>query len=133
MMNRTNVSLVSLILALASGGAAVLSLTAGASSALVGVMVAVALMPPAVTLGLTLGNGQWVLAYGAGLLLAANIICVNLASLLVFRLKGIRPRTWYEEKQAKQAARLNMYIWLGLLILIGLLIWFKANINLPIE
>lgn len=133
MMSRTNVSLVSLILALASGGAAVLSLTAGVSSALVGVMVAVALMPPAVTLGLTLGNGQWSLAYGAGLLLAANIICVNLASLMVFRLKGIRPRTWYEEKKAKQAARLNMYIWLGLLILIGLLIWFKANISLPIQ
>lgn len=128
MMNRTNVGLVSLVLALASGGAAVLSLTAGVSSALVGVMVAVALMPPAVTLGVTLGNSQWDLAYGAGLLLVANIVCVNLSALLVFRLKGIRPRTWYEEKKAKTAARLNTMIWLTMLVLIAILILLKANV-----
>ncbi len=127
MINRTNVSFISIVLALASGGAAVLSLTAGVSSALVGVMVAVALMPPAVTLGVTLGNMQWSLAYGAGLLLAANIVCVNLAAVTVFRLKGIKPRTWYEEKQAKQAARINMVIWFMMLLCLMVLIWLKTD------
>jgi len=127
MMNRTNVGYASIVLALASGAAAVLSLTTGVSSALVGVMVAVALMPPAVTLGVTLGNGQFDLAYGTFLLLATNIVCVNLAAQAVFRLKGIKPRTWYEEKQAKKASRTNTLIWLGMLILLALLIWLKKD------
>jgi len=127
LMSRTNVSYASIALALAAGGAAVLSLTTGVSSALVGVMVAVALMPPAVALGLTLGNAQWTLAFGATLLLATNIVCINLAALAVFRLKGIKPRTWYEEKAAKKASRNSTVFWIGALILMAVLIWLKNN------
>jgi uncharacterized hydrophobic protein (TIGR00341 family) len=128
MMNRTNIGFASIILALASGAAAVLSLTMGISSALVGVMVAVALMPPAVTLGLTLGNGQFDLAYGTFLLLATNVVCVNLSAQVIFRLKGIRPRTWFEEKKAKQASKINALIWFALLLILAVLIWLKTNI-----
>ena len=88
---RTNVGLDSVALALASGAAAALSLTTGLSSVMVGVMVAVALLPPAVTLGLMLGHGEGSLAAGAGLLLAINVVCINLASKVVFFIKGIRP------------------------------------------
>ena len=49
---RTDVDVDGIVLALASGAAAVLSLASGYSMALVGVMVAVALLPPAATLGL---------------------------------------------------------------------------------
>jgi len=66
--------------------AAALSLTTGLSSVLVGVMVAVALLPPAATLGIMLGQGNMSLAIGAGLLLAVNIVSVNLASKIVFLL-----------------------------------------------
>ncbi len=127
MMNRTNVGFASIALALASGAAAVLSLTMGASSALVGVMVAVALMPPAVTLGVTLGNGQFDLAYGTFLLLATNIVCVNLSAQAIFRLKGIKPRTWYEEKKAQKASKINGLIWLGMLSVLAVLIYLKKQ------
>jgi len=127
MMNRTNVGFASIALALASGAAAVLSLTMGASSALVGVMVAVALMPPAVTLGVTLGNGQFDLAYGTFLLLATNIVCVNLSAQAIFRLKGIKPRTWYEEKNAQKASKINGFIWLVMLAILATLIWLKQE------
>ncbi len=127
LMNRTNVNYASIGLALAAGGAAVLSLTTGVSSALVGVMVAVALMPPAVALGLTIGNAKWDLAYGTGLLLATNIVCINLAALAVFRLKGIKPRTWYEEKRARKASRINAVIWLAMLVILAALIWVKKQ------
>ena len=49
-----------------------LPLTIAAGTALVGVMVAVALMPPAVTIGLMLSTGNFPLAMGAVLLLAAT-------------------------------------------------------------
>ena len=51
LLARTDVGLDSVTLALASGAAAVISLTTGLASVLVGVMVAVALLPPTATLG----------------------------------------------------------------------------------
>ena len=92
-VGRTQVGFGDIVLALASGAAAVLSLMTGLSSALVGVMVAVALMPPAVTLGMMLGGQAYDHAYGTALLLATNIVCVNLAAQLVFAAKQLGPRT----------------------------------------
>lgn len=125
LMSRTEIQFTGIILALASGAAGVLSITAGVSSALVGVMVAVALMPPAVVLGMTIGEFRFDLAYGAALLLAANIVSVNLAAQGVFMLKGIRPRTWYEEKKSKEAIMLHNVIWISALFILCLLIFLK--------
>jgi uncharacterized membrane protein len=110
------VGLDSVALALASGAAAALSLTTGLSSVLVGVMVAVALLPPAVTLGIMLGVEDFNRALGAGLLLAINIVCVNLAIKVVFFVKGIRPRTWWEKKKAKRAMAIYILGWIVTLI-----------------
>jgi uncharacterized hydrophobic protein (TIGR00341 family) len=115
---RSQVGLDSVALALASGAAAALSLTTGLSSVLVGVMVAVALLPPAVTLGIMLGMEDLNRALGAGLLLAINIVCVNLAIKVVFFLKGIRPRTWWEKKKAKRAMVVYILGWIVTLIIL---------------
>ena len=112
LVSRTSVGLDSVVLALASGAAAVMSLTSGVSSVLVGVMVAVALLPPAAAVGLMLAAGHMDLAQGAALLLAVNIVSVNLAAKLVFLFKGVRPRTWLEKKKAKQSMWLYVAIWL---------------------
>jgi len=72
-MSRTDVGLDSVALALASGAAAVLSLTTGVSSTLVGVMVAVALLPPTLAVGILLGDGRWELAAGAMLMQIAGV------------------------------------------------------------
>ena len=116
---RTEVGVDSVALALASGAAAALSLTSGLSSVLVGVMVAVALLPPAATLGLMLGHGDMTGATGAGLLLAINIVCVNLACKVVFLFKRIRPRVWWEKEKARRGMRNSVIAWvvsLGALI-----------------
>ncbi|MDA3875474.1 MAG: TIGR00341 family protein [Halothiobacillus sp.] len=111
LITRTDVNFSALILALASGAAAVLSLTTGAAIGLVGVMVAVALMPPAAALGLFLGWGDWSHAYEAGLLLAINIAAINLSAKLVFVLKGISPRRWPEKSRAKRSSRWSFIFW----------------------
>ncbi len=89
-MARTDVGMDGVALALASGAAAVISLTTGLSATLVGVMVAVALLPPTATLGMLIGSGQVELATGAALLLAVNIVCVLLAAKVVFLVKGVK-------------------------------------------
>lgn len=121
LMLRTNASLDSVALALASGAAATLSLTTGLSTTLVGVMVAVALLPPAVTLGIMLGHGNLQLATGAALLLAINVVCVNFASKLVFFWKGVSPRTWLEKEKAK---RVRARYFLGWFITLAALVVF---------
>ena len=122
-MARTDVSLASVALALASGAAAVLSLTTGLSSALVGVMVAVALLPPTAVLGMLAGNGRWELAGGAALLLAVNVVCVLLAAKVVFLARGVKPRTWLENTRTKQSSALYLILWVVLLAgLIGIIL-----------
>lgn len=115
LMARTEVGLDGIVLALASGAAAVLSLTSGLSTVLVGVMVAVALLPPAATLGLLTGGGRVTLAAGAALLLAVNVVCVNLAATLVFWTKGVKPRTWLEKRKARQSLALSVVLWTTIL------------------
>ncbi|KCZ83020.1 hypothetical protein HAD_15072 [Hyphomonas adhaerens MHS-3] len=107
LMTRAEVRLDGLALAMAAGGAAALSLTSSQSSALVGVMVAAALLPPGAAVGLFAGAGEWTLALRACLLLALNVAALILSALIVFRLRRIRPRSWIEQKNANRAVLLN--------------------------
>jgi uncharacterized hydrophobic protein (TIGR00341 family) len=125
---RTDVNLASVALALASGAAAVLSLASGLSTALVGVMVAVALLPPTAVLGMLLGSARWDLALGAALLLAVNVVCVLLAAKIVFLSKGVRPRTWLERTKAKQSIVLYIGLWAVLLALLIVAIVIRGSL-----
>ena len=120
--NRTEVGFADIILALASGIAAALSFSSSTASALIGVMVAVALMPPLVASGLLLGAGYPVKSFDAFLLVMINMICINLAGVTTFLLKGIRPFSWWEDKKAMKA----ILIWTVLLVILFLLITLKT-------
>lgn len=122
-LTRTTTQLSDILLALAAGCAGVLAFTSGISAALIGVMVAVALLPPLVTVGLLLGAGAWSPAAGAFLLLMTNLICVNLAGVLTFLFQGIRPRTWWETTRARRATRVAVTIWSALLVVLAVLIY----------
>jgi uncharacterized hydrophobic protein (TIGR00341 family) len=128
LMARTDVGLDSMALALASGTAAVISLTTGLSSVLVGVMVAVALLPPTATLGIMLGAGHNNLAIGAALLLAVNIVCVNLAAKVVFLVRGIKPRSWLEKQKATQSMVTYLVFWVLSLALLLVIILFRKGL-----
>ena len=127
LLARTYVGLDSAVLAMASGAAAVISLTSGIPSILVGVMVAVALLPPAATMGLMLGAGQTDLAYGAAFLLAVNIVAINLSAKLAFLVQGIKPRTWLEKEKAKQSILSYIIIWVLTLAALLLVIYFHPD------
>jgi uncharacterized hydrophobic protein (TIGR00341 family) len=112
-----------LILALAAGVAGTLAFTTGASSSLIGVMVAVALLPPTVVAGFMVGRGAWPEAMAAVLLLASNVLCVHLAAVGTFLAQGVKPSRWWEAEKAKRASRYSLTISTGLFVgLIALLI-----------
>lgn len=124
LMSRAEVRLDGLALALAAGGAAALSVARGQNSALVGVMVAAALLPPGAAFGLFLGAGEFALASRAGLLLALNVAALVIAALVAFRLKKIKPRTWIEQRNADVAVRINSVLWVVFLLMAAGLIVF---------
>ncbi|MGC1951284.1 MAG: DUF389 domain-containing protein, partial [Gammaproteobacteria bacterium] len=103
----------------ASGCAGALAFTTGVSATLIGVMVAVALLPPLVTFGLLLGGGHSALAMGALSLFLMNLICVNLAGVMTFLVQGIRPAIWWEKDRAVKATRLAILLWVALLAALG--------------
>jgi uncharacterized hydrophobic protein (TIGR00341 family) len=120
--SRTRVGLGDVVLALASGCAGALAFTTGVSATLIGVMVAVALLPPLVTFGLLLGGGHPALAWGALSLFLLNLICLNLAGVATFLVQDIRPATWWEKERAARAARIAIALWVGLLAALGVII-----------
>jgi uncharacterized hydrophobic protein (TIGR00341 family) len=124
---RTVVNFGDLALALAAGSAATLSLTSGLLSALIGVMVAVALLPPLVTLGMLVGSGHWDLALGSLLLFLVNLICVNLAGVVTFLIQGVRPLSWWDANRAKRATTTAIILWTCLLALLVFLIYFSQQ------
>ncbi|AGW14415.1 TIGR00341 family protein [Megalodesulfovibrio gigas] len=125
MAMRTRPSLADLALALAAGAAGTLCFTMGQSTAVVGVMVAVALMPPLAAAGLLIGHGAWRMALGALALMAANIIGINAAGVAVCLYQGVRPGTWWEQQQAAKSAKKALAVWLLLLGgMAAVLAWF---------
>lgn len=125
--SRTQVTPPDLLLALASGCAGALAFTTGVSAGLVGVMVAVALLPPLATAGMLFGDGHAKAGTGALALLATNIICVNLAGVATFVVQGVRPRTWWEADKARRATRRAFVIWTVLFLLLAALVVLLAE------
>lgn len=119
MASRTHVGLLDLVLALAAGCAGALAYTTGAPTYLIGVMVAVAILPPTVASGLLLGDGHGHDGLGALVLALANVTAVNLVSMATLMAKGMRPRTWWRAERARDSARRGLLGWLGLLLLLA--------------
>ncbi|WP_049903056.1 TIGR00341 family protein [Halococcus agarilyticus] len=88
---RTQPNFLSLFLALGSGIAASISIVRGAGSTLIGVAIAVALVPPAATAGLGIAWGAPLVFVTASTLVLVNLLAINLSALIVLWLSGYRP------------------------------------------
>ncbi|MBE5073062.1 TIGR00341 family protein [Erythrobacteraceae bacterium E2-1 Yellow Sea] len=92
--NRTIVQPADVALALACGAAGVLAFSRGASLSLVGVMIAVALVPPLTAAGMYTGAGLPAAGGNALFLFAVNLVCVNVAGIAMFLIQGLPPKSW---------------------------------------
>ena len=125
--SRTDFGPLDLGLAFAAGSAGTFAFTSGLAGAVIGVMVAVALVPPLVAAGMLLGAGHYAAASGAFLLTLANMASINLAGVATFLLQGVAPRTWWEEKKAKKMTRRAVVAWIILIaLLVGAFILRRA-------
>ncbi len=127
MQEHLHVGFDSIFLALASGAAAVLTLLSGKSGSLVGVMVSVALLPPASEIGLGFSMGNYPFALNSALLLAVNIVSIILAANITFILYGVRASLWHEKQQARRANKVLIFGLFSLLIVLVLMLFLRMK------
>ncbi|WP_280587481.1 TIGR00341 family protein [Halorubrum sp. Boch-26] len=92
-----------LVVAIGAGIAGIVSLMTGVSATLVGVMIAVALIPPAAAVGIGVAFRIPRLVIGAGVIVAVNVLSINLSALVMLWYEGYRPQRWFREDDARAA------------------------------
>jgi len=114
-LSRTRPDGKDLIVALAAGAAgSYATVREDVSASLPGVAVAVALVPPLGTLGVTLEAGDYDKAWGALLLYSTNLAAIILVSIFVFVLTGFVPPRRLETNWVRLAiATLSIFIIVG--------------------
>ncbi len=116
---RTNPGALSLVIAVVSGAAGALSFTTGANTALVGVMMAAALIPPAAAVGVGIAFGDAVLAISAGVLVLVNVVAINLVSTLVLWWRGYRPERAEDERRSRKTALVQVLLLVAAIALLS--------------
>lgn len=90
MQSRNFPTVFDLIVSIGAGLAVGFAITGRIQSSLVGIAIAVSLMPPAVNIGIALIYGNTLLSFGSFILLMSNVIAINLTALMVFKIKKIK-------------------------------------------
>ncbi len=102
---RTSPDLTDLLIALAAGAAgAYATVREDVATSLPGVAVAVALVPPLGSIGVTLEIGRFDLARGATLLFVTNLVAIVLSGLVVFVTTGFVPVRQLQRSRSRIAA-----------------------------
>lgn len=134
---RTHPSPIDLLIALAGGLAAAYALTrANLSTALPGVAIATALMPPLCTVGIGLAFWNMEVAGGAALLFLTNAVTIAFAAALVFFLRGFGRRRVRGERHLPRSLFLSAGLMTALLIPLtyySVLFFTEANENRQIN
>jgi uncharacterized hydrophobic protein (TIGR00271 family) len=121
MASRGNVTFLDMGVALASG---VIGAYAKARkdipSALAGVAIAAALMPPLVTVGLAISFREGALARGASLLFLTNIVSIILAASLAFIWLGMRPGKEDDPLARRRVSRILAVLLLIILVALSI-------------
>jgi uncharacterized hydrophobic protein (TIGR00271 family) len=99
-MARTAPNLLDLFVALAAGAAGAYALCRKeVAASLAGVAIAVALVPPLATVGITLSLLRFDLAGGAGLLFSTNLVAIAASGAVVFLLLGFAPPETHKKRR----------------------------------
>lgn len=94
-------SILTVLLSLLVGSAAALSFATGFRDQIAGVAVAIALVPPLAAIGIGLKMQNLVFVAQAASIASINILAVIVSGSLTFRLLGLKPSTYYREKEAE--------------------------------
>ncbi len=111
----------SLAVALGAGTAGAFSLSTGVSAALVGVMIAAALVPPVAVVGIGIAWSLPEVVIGAFVLALLNFVSINLAALVTLWYQGYRPsRSWFRVGEARHATLQRVAVLIAVIAVLSL-------------
>lgn len=118
-LSRTHPTLFDVLVALASGIVGAYGYAnEKISASLVGIAIAVALMPPLCTIGIGIGTLNPDIAYGATVLFVINLVSIGLAGAVVFWVMEIHPPL-VEKEEVKRRAMYQIVISVVILLVIS--------------
>ncbi len=122
---RTRPNLLDLLVALASGAAGGYAIARKeVASALPGVAIAAALVPPLCVVGYGIAVGQLEIAGGSLLLFTTNLLAIVVSASMIFLLLGFRPT----HSRLRKQVRLKFLLFFTALIMISLPLWFFSSV-----
>ena len=127
-LSRSQVDFLLILLAITSGVAGAYSLTQDMPETLVGVMMAVSVLPPLVASGIMLSKHMFLQASAAVILFLINAVCINLSGVVTFAANGIRPLKIWEAKRAQKALILSITVWLLSLIILSGAVYLEQRL-----
>jgi uncharacterized hydrophobic protein (TIGR00341 family) len=119
---RTHATLVDISIALILGLAAGLALFVGFPEILVGVAIAVAIVPPATVSGIGLAFLNESLFLGALVLTLVYLFGLQLGCTLMLRIRGVLPRRYYQQTEAKKRSAYSILVLALLLAILSLIV-----------
>jgi uncharacterized hydrophobic protein (TIGR00341 family) len=119
---RNHATLTDILIALILGLAAGIALFVGFPEILVGVAIAVAIVPPAAVSGIGLALLNTNLFLGALILTLIYLFGLQLGSTLMLRIRGVLPRRYYQQTEAKKRSTYSILILAVLLVILTLIV-----------
>ncbi|MCP8310038.1 MAG: TIGR00341 family protein [Candidatus Methylarchaceae archaeon HK02M1] len=119
---RTTVSLTDIGIAVILGFAGGLALVIAIPEILVGVAVAVALLPPAAVTGIGLALMDMGIFFGAMLLTFVNLLGLQLGSVSILWMKGVTPRRYHQKAVARKHTTYSLLTLSILLLILSIII-----------
>jgi uncharacterized hydrophobic protein (TIGR00341 family) len=115
--SRLSPDFLSLAVALGAGVAGAVSLASGMSAAIVGVMIAAALVPPIGVIGIGIAWNYPSVVLASAVLVMVNTVSINLAALAVFWYQGYRPEQWFCADDARATTIKRAGVLLAIVVL----------------
>jgi uncharacterized hydrophobic protein (TIGR00341 family) len=119
---RNHATLTDVLIALILGLAAGIALLVGFPEILVGVAIAVAIVPPATVSGIGLALANTNLFVGALILTLIYLFGLQLGSTLMLRIRGVLPRRYYQQTEARKRSAYSIFILAVLLVILTLIV-----------
>lgn len=128
-VDRLSPDLLSLVVALAAGIAGVVSIATAAGRALVGVMMAAALLPPAAIVGIGIAWGSPGVVLHSAILLTVNLLAINLAGHVTLWYLGYRPQSWIQIPETRRSILKRGAILFVAILLTSAFLWNVTYAN----
>jgi len=117
--------IVSILLSLLVGSAAALTFASDLRDQVAGVAVAIALVPPLSAVGIALKLGDIVFALNAASVATINILSIIVSGYVTFRILGLKPDTYYKQKNAEDIQKIVVGAFLFIFLIAGFIGYFS--------